>query len=147
MLQPSVSCPAGALTPAASFCGVRQADGAKDSTIVMATSLRPIVSLLIGVALLLAGAGLQVTLLPLRGSAEGFSTFALGVIGSAYYVGFVTGCLAGPFVILQAGHIRAFAALVAMAAAAVLAYGLAPDPIAWTCFARSPAFRSPVSIS
>jgi MFS family permease len=100
----------------------------------MATSLRPIVSLLIGVALLLAGAGLQVTLLPLRGSAEGFSTFALGVIGSAYYVGFVTGCLAGPFVILQAGHIRAFAALVAMAAAAVLAYGLAPDPFAWTVF-------------
>src|SRR5690606_32246609 len=80
------------------------------------------------------GAGLQVTLLPLRGSAEGFSTFALGVIGSAYYVGFVTGCLAGPFVILQAGHIRAFAALVAMAAAAVLAYGLAPDPFAWTLF-------------
>ncbi len=97
----------------------------------MATSLRPIVSLLIGVALLLAGAGLQITLLPLRGNAEGFSTFALGVIGSAYYVGFVSGCLIGPYVILRAGHIRAFAALVAMAAAAVLAYGLAPDPAAW----------------
>jgi MFS family permease len=100
----------------------------------MAMSLRPIVSLLIGVALLLAGAGLQVTLLPLRGNAEGFSTFALGVIGSAYYVGFVSGCLTGPYVILRAGHIRAFAALVAMAAAAVLAYGLAPDPVAWTVF-------------
>jgi MFS family permease len=100
----------------------------------MAMSLRPIISLLIGVALLLAGAGLQVTLLPLRGSAEGFSTFALGMIGSAYYVGFVSGCLTGPYVILRAGHIRAFAALVAMAAAAVLAYGLAPDPIAWTVF-------------
>ena len=70
----------------------------------MATSLRPIVSLLIGVALLLAGAGLQITLLPLRGSAEGFGTFALGVIGSAYYVGFVTGCLTGPFVIVRAGR-------------------------------------------
>ena len=100
----------------------------------MATSLRPIVSLLIGVALLLAGAGLQITLLPLRGSVEGFSTFALGLIGSAYYVGFVSGCLTGPFVILRAGHIRAFAALVAVAAAAVLAYGLAPDPVAWALF-------------
>lgn len=100
----------------------------------MAASLRPIVSLLIGVALLLAGAGLQVTLLPLRGSAEGFGTFALGVIGSAYYVGFVTGCVMGPYAILRAGHIRAFAALVALAAAAVLAYGLAPDPFAWAIF-------------
>src|SRR5690606_6178300 len=92
------------------------------------------ISLLIGVALLLAGAGLQITLLPLRGSAEGFSTFALGVIGSGYYVGFVSGCLLGPFAFLRAGHIRAFAALVALAAAAVLAYGLAPDPVAWTIF-------------
>ena len=100
----------------------------------MATSLRPIISLLIGVALLLAGAGLQITLLPLRGSAEGFSTFSLGIIGSAYYVGFVSGCLTGPYVILRAGHIRAFAALVAMAAAAALAYGLAPDPVAWAIF-------------
>jgi MFS family permease len=100
----------------------------------MAASLRPIVSLLIGVALLLAGAGLQITLLPLRGSAEGFSTFALGVIGSAYYVGFVTGCLTGPFAIVRAGHIRAFAALVALAAAAALAYGLAPYAVAWAIF-------------
>lgn len=97
----------------------------------MATSLRPIVSLLLGVALLLAGAGLQITLLPLRGSAEGFSTVALGVIGSAYYVGFVSGCVTGAYIILRAGHIRAFTALVAVAAAAVLAYGLAPDPVAW----------------
>lgn len=100
----------------------------------MATSLRPIVSLLIGVALLLAGAGLQITLLPLRGSAEGFSTFALGVIGSAYYIGFVSGCLLGPYVILRAGHIRAFTALVAVAAAAVLGYGLVPDAAAWALF-------------
>ena len=100
----------------------------------MAVSLRPIVSLLIGVALLLAGAGLQITLLPLRGNVEGFGTLALGAIGSAYYVGFVSGCLIGPYVILRAGHIRAFAALVAVAAAAVLGYALAPDPVAWAIF-------------
>jgi MFS family permease len=100
----------------------------------MAASLRPIVSLLMGVALLLAGAGMQITLLPLRGSAEGIGTFALGVIGSAYYVGFVSGCLLGPYVILRAGHIRAFAALVAVAAAAALGYALLPDAVAWTIF-------------
>lgn len=98
----------------------------------MATSLRPIVSLLMGVALLLAGTGLQVTFLPLRGSAEGIGTFALGAIGSAYYIGFVSGCLLGPYAILRAGHIRAFAALVAIATAAALGYALLLDAMAWT---------------
>ena len=98
----------------------------------MKTSLRPISSLLLGVAFLLAGNGLQFTLLPLRGGSEGFSSLALGVIGSAYYLGFVGGCLFGPYVILRAGHIRAFSGMVALAAAVGLAYALAPVPSAWT---------------
>jgi MFS family permease len=100
----------------------------------MKKSLRPIASLLLGVAFLLAGNGLQFTLLPLRGSSEGFGTFALGVIGSAYYVGFVSGCALGPYVILRAGHIRAFSAMVALATAVSLAYALAPVPTAWIAF-------------
>jgi MFS family permease len=98
----------------------------------MMTNLRPIASLLLAAALLLAGNGAQFTLLPLRGQAEGFSTLALGVMGSAYYVGFVAGCLLGPYLILRAGHIRAFTALVAIAAATTLAYALAPEPISWS---------------
>jgi MFS family permease len=98
----------------------------------MVKNLRPIASLLLAAALLLAGNGAQFTLLPLRGQAEGFSTLALGVIGSAYYVGFVAGCLTGPYIILRAGHIRAFAALVAVAAATTLAYALWPTPPAWS---------------
>jgi MFS family permease len=100
----------------------------------MPTNLRPIASLLLGVALLLAGNGLQFTLLPLRGTADGFSAQALGLIGSAYYLGFVAGCLLAPYMILRAGHIRAFAALVALAAVVGLAYPLAAQPIAWTIF-------------
>jgi len=97
----------------------------------MTANLRPIASLLLSVALLLAGNGLQFTLLPLRGHAEDFGTPALGVIASAYYIGFVSGCLLGPYAILRAGHIRAFAAMVAVAAATTLAYALVPDPVAW----------------
>jgi MFS family permease len=100
----------------------------------MAKSLRPIVSLLLGLVFLLAGNGLQFTLLPLRGSAEGFDDLALGVIASAYYVGFVSGCLLGPYLILRAGHIRAFTAMVAVAAAVALAYALAPVVAAWIGF-------------
>src|SRR5690606_3520754 len=63
--------------------------GSSAGTVRMLKTLRPIVSLLLGLAFLLVGAGLQFTLLPLRGRAEGFDDLALGVIGSAYYVGFV----------------------------------------------------------
>jgi MFS family permease len=100
----------------------------------MPTNLRPIASLLLGVALLLAGNGLQFTLLPLRGTADGFSAPALGLIGSAYYLGFVGGCLLGPYLIMRAGHIRAFAALVALAVVVGLAYPLHSEPLAWTAF-------------
>ena len=100
----------------------------------MLTNLRPIASLLLAVAFLLAGNGLQFTLLPLRGQAEDFSAFAIGVIGSAYYVGFVSGCLLAPYLILRAGHIRTFAALVALAVVVGLAYPLATEVSAWIAF-------------
>jgi MFS family permease len=100
----------------------------------MPKSLRPIVSLLLGLAFLLAGGGMQFTLLPLRGSTEGFGDLALGVISSAYYVGFVSGCLLAPYLILRAGHIRAFTAMVAVAAAVALAYELVPAVAAWIVF-------------
>jgi MFS family permease len=100
----------------------------------MRKDLRPIASLLVGVALLLAGHGLQFSLLPLRGAAEGFSSFALGAIGSSYYSGFVGGCLLAPYLIRRAGHIRAFTALVAMAVIVALAYPLASAVPAWLLF-------------
>ncbi len=98
----------------------------------MVSSLRPILSLLLGAAFILAGNGLQFTLLPLRGEAEGFSAIALGLLGSAYYVGFVAGCLLGPYLVLRAGHIRAFAAMVSIASAVVLGYTMTVDPILWS---------------
>jgi len=100
----------------------------------MQSNLRPIASLLLAVAFLLAGNGLQFTLLPLRGNVEDFSDFAIGVIGSAYYVGFVSGCLLAPYLILRAGHIRVFAALVALAVVVGLAYPLAAAVPAWIAF-------------
>jgi MFS family permease len=100
----------------------------------MHSNLRPIASLLLAVAFLLAGTGLQFTLLPLRGHAEEFSAFAIGVISSGYYVGFVVGCLLAPYLILRAGHIRAFTALVALASVVGLAYPLAATAGIWVAF-------------
>lgn len=97
----------------------------------MRKSLRPIASLLLGIGFLLAGNGLLFTLLPLRGAAQGFGAGALGLIGSSYYVGFVAGCVLAPYVVMNSGHIRAFAALVALAVTVSLAYGLTGNIVVW----------------
>ncbi len=91
----------------------------------MAGVLRPITALLIGVAFLLTGHGLLLTVVPLRATAEAFGSVEVGLLGSAYYLGFVVGCLLTPYLILRAGHIRAFAALIALAVVSALILPLA----------------------
>jgi hypothetical protein len=53
--------------------------------------LKPIRSILFSVAFLLLGNGLINTLLTLRGTSEGLSSATLGMIMSAYFVGFICG--------------------------------------------------------
>jgi MFS family permease len=93
--------------------------------------LSPVGPLLLGVAILLAGQGLQSTLLPLRASLEGFSTLSIGLMGGAYFFGFTLGCLRGPNILARVGHIRVFAAMTAAASAAPLFHGLWPDAWLW----------------
>ena len=87
--------------------------------------------LLLGTAILMLGQGLLVTLLPVRGDIEGFSTTWIGGMGGAYYAGFAIGCLIGPRLISKVGHIRVFAGFAALTAAATLVYQLIPAPMAW----------------
>lgn len=93
--------------------------------------LLPIAALLISQALLLAGHGLQLTLLPLRGSLEGFTDTQIGLTGSAYFLGFVAGCLVTPWVVRRAGHIRSFAVLASSFSALVLMFDLLPLFAGW----------------
>jgi MFS family permease len=81
-------------------------------------------ALLFGMALLTLGAGLQATLLGVRATLEGLSTFVTGAVMAAYYVGFVIGSIAAPALVKRVGHIRVFAALTATAAAAILVQGV-----------------------
>jgi MFS family permease len=97
-------------------------------------TLAPIASLLVGVAFLITGHGLQVTLVPLRAAAESWSEFQIGAVGSAYYVGFVAGCLGAPFLILRSGHIRAFAALASLTTAVTVAQAVFVDFWPWVAF-------------
>ena len=99
----------------------------------MTSVVAPIAALLISVALLLMGNGLQGTLLPVRASIEDFSKIDIGVMGSAYFVGFALGCYYGTHLVRRAGHIRTFSAMVAVASSAVLAHALIVSPILWWC--------------
>ncbi|WP_299864606.1 MFS transporter [uncultured Hoeflea sp.] len=94
-------------------------------------SLRPLIPLLTTAGVLLAGNGLQGTLITLRGSAEGFSATVIGLSGAGYFFGFIIGCWVTPWILRTAGHIRAFAALAAIAACASLAMVTVIDPFFW----------------
>jgi len=97
----------------------------------MLQALGPVAALLLSVALLLMGNGLQNTLTPVRADLEAFSPMAIGLLGGGYYAGFTVGCLLGPMIVRRAGHIRAFAAMVSVASAAALVHPLFLDATVW----------------
>jgi len=88
--------------------------------------------LLLGVMLLMVGNGVQGSLLGIRGALEGFSTFELSVVMSAYFVGFLGGSRVAPEMIRRVGHVRVFAALGSLISAVLVLYPLLVDWQAWS---------------
>lgn len=88
-------------------------------------------ALLIGVALMMAGNGLQGSLLGVRTEAEGFSLTATGVVMACYFAGFLVGSRTTEYLLAQVGHIRVFAALASTASAAVLVHSVFISPLSW----------------
>ena len=88
--------------------------------------------LLLGVMLLMVGNGVQSSLLGIRGALEGFSTFQLSVVMSAYYLGFLGGSQLAPEMIRRVGHVRVFAALGSLISAVLVLYPLLLDWTAWS---------------
>ena len=88
-------------------------------------------ALLLGLLLLMIGNGLQGTLLGVRGEIEGFSTFEMSMIMSAYFVGFLGGSKLAPEMIRRVGHVRVFAALASLISAVLILYPSWPNPWVW----------------
>ena len=88
--------------------------------------------LFLGMFMLMIGNGLQGTLLGLRADIEGFSTFAISVVMSAYFVGFLFGSRLTPRLIKRVGHVRVFAALGSGISAILILYPTLVEPWAWT---------------
>ncbi|PJE26939.1 Predicted arabinose efflux permease, MFS family [Pseudooceanicola antarcticus] len=89
-------------------------------------------ALLLGLMLLMLGNGLQGTLLGVRGEIEGFSTFEMSLVMSAYFAGFLGGSRLAPEMIRRVGHVRVFAALGSFISAVLILYPAYPNPWAWS---------------
>ncbi len=96
------------------------------------SSIRPLIPLLLAAGILLAGNGLQGTLIALRGAQEGFSPSMIGFMGTAYFGGFLVGCVAITPMMREVGHVRSFASLAAIASAGTLLLILFIDPFVWS---------------
>ena len=97
----------------------------------MRTALAATWTLLLGMALLMLGAGLQGTLVGLRASLEGFPILLAGVMLAAYYLGYMAGSLMTPALVRSVGHIRVFAAFTSLASVLILLQGVFVAPLPW----------------
>ncbi len=87
--------------------------------------------LLAGMALLMVGNGLLVSLLGVRATSEGFANIVTGLVMSGYFAGFFAGTWLTPRVIENVGHVRVFAALASIASIAALVHSLWINPVSW----------------
>jgi len=97
----------------------------------MFAAITSVWALLVGIALLLAGSGLQGSLLGIRASADGFSNLMTGLIMSSYFAGFLVGFVIVPRLVRNVGHIRVFGALASIASAVAVLHSVFVDPVVW----------------
>jgi MFS family permease len=97
----------------------------------MRQQLTSVGAILLSVLIFLVGSGLLGTVTPVRAHLGGFSDLVIGIIGSAYYVGFVAGCFTAPRLIARVGHSRTFAVAAGLAAVTPLLQSLSFGETSW----------------
>lgn len=97
----------------------------------MLAPLLSVRTLLIAIFMLMAGSGFLSTLLAVRLEIEGYDALVIGLVGTAYFAGLMTGSLSVTRLVVRIGHIRTFAACVTVFSASSLAYALVVDPVSW----------------
>lgn len=97
----------------------------------MLAAISPVRSLLLAIFMLMAGNGFMPTLLSLRLDRAGQSTMVIGAVATVYFGGLVIGALQSGRVVRRVGHIRAFAAFVALLSASTLGYAQFGHPVFW----------------
>ncbi|ADE14233.1 major facilitator superfamily MFS_1 [Nitrosococcus halophilus Nc 4] len=97
----------------------------------MVRELQSISSLLFGIAIVLLGSGLLGTLVGVRANQEQFGPAIIGLIQSAFFLGYVLGTFFCPPLIKRVGHIRVFATMAALGSAAAMGFALWIHPLWW----------------
>lgn len=115
-------------------------DSARSDASPLRTALADTWPLLLGMGVLMLGAGLQGTLLGLRATLEGFPTWATGAVMSCYYLGYIASSAVTPRLVARVGHIRVFSALTAVAATAILIQGAFVQPLLWAVVRAASGF-------
>ena len=103
--------------------------------------LSPVVPVLLGVLSAQVALGLMAPLVPLLLVGGGSTAPQIGLIASAYSLGFMAGAMTAERLVIRVGHIRAFAAFAALAANATLLMAVVGQPLAWA------ALRAVVGLS
>lgn len=96
--------------------------------------------LLLGMGLLMLGAGLQGTLIGLRATLDAFPVVLIGAVMSCYYIGYIGGSICAPQLVQRVGHIRVFAALTSLASVTILVQALFVTPFVWALLRAASGF-------
>lgn len=83
------------------------------------------------VAINQVGTGILFALIPVKLAADGYPASAAGIISTAFSIGFITGCLIAPRIILALGSNRAPVALALFNASLALLHWMFPGPWTW----------------
>ena len=88
-------------------------------------------ALFFGIAMIMLANGLQGSLIGIRASLEGYSSFTAGIIMTGYYSGFLAGAYFAPKRIKNVGHVRMFAAFASIASISILLHSLHVSFLGW----------------
>jgi len=97
----------------------------------MLKTFKQTAALLFGITILTLGMGMLYVLIVVRANEAGFSSQWIGIIQSAYQVGWLVAALIIPSMIHRVGHIRVFAAVAALGSGVILMHLLLIDEMAW----------------
>lgn len=104
------------------------------STVPRETGNRSVAVVLFSVGLLVAATNLQTSVLSLRAGLEGFREETIGLMMSAYFLGFTGGPILALRFVGSVGYIRTFAAFASVASGVALLHGLVISAALWALF-------------
>src|SRR5690606_14756933 len=110
---------------------IRGGLGSGETAGAMFAVVRPVLPVLVGVALIELALGALSPLVAVQLAARHVTPELIGFVTSAYFIGFLGGTLTGHVVINRVGHIRAFSVFAVVASNAALLHLVFEPPYAW----------------